>query len=43
MTYLQLADLHLATVVPACFIGGYLLRGRKGTPTHRLLGKVFVG
>jgi uncharacterized membrane protein len=42
MTYLQLAYLHLATVVPAFFLGGYLLLSRKGTPIHRLLGKAYM-
>ncbi len=42
MTYLQLAYLHLATVVPAFFIGTFLLVNRKGTPNHRLLGKFYM-
>jgi uncharacterized membrane protein len=33
--------LHLATVVPAFFIGATQLMRRKGTPSHRLLGKVY--
>ncbi|MGY0627527.1 MAG: DUF2306 domain-containing protein [Paraglaciecola chathamensis] len=43
MTYLQLAYFHLATVLPAFLIGTYLLANRKGTPTHRTLGKVYMG
>ncbi len=42
MTYIQLAYLHLATVVPAFLIGGLQFLRRKGTPTHRLLGKVYM-
>lgn len=42
MSYLHLAFLHLATVVPAFFIGGYLLWARKGTPRHRRLGRAYV-
>ena len=42
MTYIQLAYLHLATVVPAFFIGTFLLVNRKGTPSHRLLGRFYM-
>ena len=42
MTYTQLAYLHLATVVPAFFIGAMQLIRYKGTPSHRLLGKVYM-
>ena len=42
MTYHQLAYLHLATVVPAFFIGSYLFLKRKGTAGHRLLGKAYL-
>ena len=42
MTYLQLAYFHLATVLPAFLIGTYLLVNRKGTPTHRMFGKVYI-
>lgn len=42
MSYLQLAYLHLATVVPAFFIGSYLFLNRKGTPGHRLLGRAYM-
>lgn len=42
MTYLQLAYLHLATVVPAFFIGAVLLINRKGTLNHKLLGKIYM-
>jgi len=37
MTYEQLSWLHLATIVPA-----FLLLRRKGTPTHKLLGRVYL-
>ena len=43
MSYLQLAYLHLATVVPAFFLGGYLLAQRKGTAQHRWVGKLYMG
>ena len=42
MTYLQLAYLHLATVVPAFLLEWYVLLARKGTATHRLVGKVYM-
>ncbi len=42
MTYLQLAWLHLATVVPAFLIGTWLLARRKGTPRHRQLGRIYL-
>ncbi|WP_027859376.1 DUF2306 domain-containing protein [Marinobacterium jannaschii] len=42
MTYLQLAYLHLATVLPAFVLGPLLLLSRKGTPGHRLAGKAYI-
>ena len=42
MSYLQLAIFHLTTVVPAFFLGAYLLLNRKGTPVHKLLGKIYM-
>jgi uncharacterized membrane protein len=42
MTYIHLAYLHLATVIPAFFIGTIQLLRRKGTPTHKLLGKIYM-
>jgi uncharacterized membrane protein len=42
LTYTQLAYLHLATVVPAFAIGAFQLLRRKGTPSHKLLGKVYM-
>jgi uncharacterized membrane protein len=42
MTYLQLAYLHLATVVPAFGIGAFQLWNRKGTPSHKLLGRIYM-
>lgn len=42
MTYLQLAYLHLATIIPAFLIGTYLLINRKGTAHHKLLGKIYM-
>ena len=43
MTYTQLAYLHLATVVPAFAIGAFQLFRRKGTRSHKLLGKIYMG
>jgi uncharacterized membrane protein len=42
MTYLQLAYWHLASILPAFFIGTYLLLSSKGTPSHKLLGKIYM-
>ncbi len=42
MTYLQLAYMHVATVLPAFAIGTYILIVRKGTAKHKLLGKIYV-
>jgi uncharacterized membrane protein len=42
MYYTQLSYLHLATIIPAFFIGTCLLLNRKGTPRHRLLGKIYM-
>lgn len=42
MTYTQLAYLHLATVVPAFAIGAVQLLRRKGTPSHKVLGKIYM-
>lgn len=36
-------QLHVFTVVPAFFLGAWLLLvSRKGSPSHRLLGKVYL-
>lgn len=36
-------QLHVATVIPAAIVGAYLLASRnKGTPTHRLLGRIWL-
>jgi uncharacterized membrane protein len=42
MQYYNLAYLHLATIVPAFLIGTWLLVMTKGTPKHKLLGKIFM-
>ena len=42
MSYQQLAYAHLSTVVPAFFIGTFLLLARKGTPRHKALGKIYM-
>lgn len=34
--------IHVATVLPAIPLGGYLLLARKGTARHKLLGKVWL-
>lgn len=42
MTYLQLAYIHLATVLLAFFLGAYLLLNKKGTASHRRIGKYYM-
>ncbi len=42
MTYEQLTLLHLVTILPAFLIGTWLLIRRKGSPVHRLLGKLYM-
>lgn len=42
MTYIQLTYLHLGTIFPALLIGTYLLLSTRGTPGHKLLGKVYM-
>src|SRR5687767_14481769 len=42
MTYTQLVYLHLATVLPAFAIGAFQLLRRRGTPSHKLLGKIYM-
>ena len=42
MNYLHLTYLHLGTVIPAFFLGTYLLLNPKGTPLHKLLGKIYM-
>lgn len=34
--------IHVATVLPTIPLGGYLLLAPKGTPRHRILGKVWL-
>ena len=34
--------IHVATVLPAIPLGGYLLLARKGTAQHKMLGKVWL-
>lgn len=36
-------QVHVATVIPAALIGPYMFWARKGTPAHRLIGKVWLG
>lgn len=42
MPYLSLAYLHLATVAPCFLIGAWLLARPKGTPIHKLLGRIYA-
>ena len=42
MLYLDLAYMHLATVVPCFVIGAWLLARRKGTTIHKRLGWVYA-
>ncbi|GAA3086409.1 DUF2306 domain-containing protein [Rhizobium viscosum] len=35
-------QIHVAAVVPAAILGAYLLAWPKGTPRHRLLGKIWM-
>ncbi len=36
-------QIHVATVVPAAFLGAFLLAHRKGTRWHRRLGRLWIG
>lgn len=36
-------QIHVAAVLPAAILGLYMFGARKGTPVHRLLGKVWLG
>jgi uncharacterized membrane protein len=42
MTYDVLMFIHLATVIPAFFLGTILLFLKKGTVLHRKLGKIYM-
>lgn len=42
MSYLTLAYIHLATVLPCLLIGAWLLLRRKGTAVHKRLGRVYA-
>ena len=42
MEYKYLMYAHLLTVIPCVLIGGYLLAVKKGTPFHKLLGKLYM-
>ncbi|GGY04910.1 DUF2306 domain-containing protein [Paludibacterium paludis] len=42
MTYLQLAYVHLATILPAMALGTGLLFLKKGTGGHRLAGRAYM-
>lgn len=34
--------IHVATVIPALFLGGPILWMRKGTPLHKILGRIWA-
>ena len=42
MPYLNLAYIHLATVLPCFLIGAWLLLRRKGTTVHKRLGRAYA-
>ena len=42
MTYIDLMYLHLVTVVPCFVIGTVLLLIKKGTPTHKNFGRIYM-
>jgi uncharacterized membrane protein len=42
MSYLQLAYIHLATVFLASILGALLLFKKKGTASHRRVGKYYM-
>ena len=42
MNYNTLMFIHLFTVVPCVFLGAYGLLGKKGTPVHKNLGKIYM-
>lgn len=42
MTYSQLAYIHIATIVPAFLVGTWMLCNRKGTASHRVLGRFYL-
>ena len=42
MTYADLMYLHLATVIPAFFIGTLLMLIKKGTKLHKGAGRVYM-
>jgi uncharacterized membrane protein len=35
-------QIHVAAVLPAAVLGAYILLNRKGTPRHRLFGKIWM-
>ncbi|MCC2610618.1 DUF2306 domain-containing protein [Neorhizobium petrolearium] len=35
-------QIHVAAVLPAAVLGAYILVNHKGTPAHRLLGKIWM-
>lgn len=41
-SYVSLMYLHLATVLPAVVLGAVVFIMKKGTPKHRLIGKIYM-
>jgi len=39
---MALLYIHLFTVVPCFFLGAWLLFAKKGSPSHRTIGKVYM-
>lgn len=37
-----LVAVHLVTIVPAAVLGAYLFLNRKGGPTHRTIGRIYM-
>lgn len=42
MNYIDLMYLHLYSVIPAFFIGTILLVIKKGTPFHKVAGRIYM-
>jgi len=42
MDYINLMYWHLATVIPCFIIGTVLLLIKKGTPTHKIFGRIYM-
>ena len=42
MTYTQIAYLHLASILPAFAIGTFMLFKHKGSPLHKIIGRIYL-